>query len=228
MPTTRQNVEWIKDRNPKYSSEQILNVLDEVHYRVRSLNIDYNYYLDPTTGMPPYLATTEDVYSYDCPDNCRKTSRIFVWKDRLRGHGNPFYSRTLDMEGGNSEIFNWRGREYLSLNYIHQQDKTLRDYAKVIFGAEFNPGTTTDKYFHLYWTVHERIETVDDEMEIPEEHSFEIRQAVASILSTEDYGETGFDNQILDNMARKIGNGLTAGMPRTVTRTPWRREYRDF
>jgi len=227
MPTTRQNVDWIKDRNSKYSPEQILEVLDEVHYRVRSLNIDYNYYLDSTTGMPPYLVTTNEKYSYDCPDNCRKTSRIFCWKERVGGQ-NPFYSRVFDNQNGNADLFNWRGREYIGLNCITQQDKTLRANAKVFFGAEYNPGDTTEKYFHLYWVVPQRIESVEDEMEIPEEFSFEIRQGVNSILSTEDYGETGFDDQVLDRIAKKIANGLEAGAPRKYSRTPWRREYRDF
>lgn len=228
MPTTRQNVSWIKDRNPKYSPEQILSILDEVHYRIRSLNIDYNYYLDSTTGMPPFLATIDGVYSYDCPDNCRKTSHIFCWRENNSYPGKSYYGSGRHFRQDNSEIFNWRGREFLSLNYTQQQDKTLRQNAKVIFGSEYNPGTTTDKYYHLYWVVPARIEDVEDELEIPEEFSFEIREAVSAILSTEDYGETGFDDSVLAKAALRISNGLSAGSMRRPTNPTWKREYRDF
>lgn len=227
MITTRQNVSWIQDRNPNYSPEQILSILDEIHYRIKSANIDYNYYIDESTGMPPKLVTTDGVYSYTCPDNCRKTSGVFVPVETYnRATVGPHYSSNSVSGIQNTRIINWGGRDYCSINSVRQKDKTGNSNAKVIFTSEFNPGTTTDKYFHLYWEVPNRIETVEDEMDIPEEFSFEIRQAISAMLSTEDYGETGYDTVAFENACKKVVNGLTAGARRATTNTTWLREYR--
>jgi hypothetical protein len=228
MPTTRQNVAWIHDRNPKYSPAQILEFLNEIHKICYNQDIDQFLAKDTATGMPPFLVTTDSVYTYDCPDDCRKTSKIFV-SSRDYGYVRSYYiNRTIESTRF-EEIF-WNGKRWYCLPYVTQTD-ALRDasiLATVTFGGNFNPGTTSTKYYHLYWKLANDLTTIDDEMQLPEELHFSIRKAISAYMATEDYGETAADEAAIERCKRMVRNKLNKGANGRVGRTNWRLEYRDF
>lgn len=228
MPTTRQNVEWIHRRNPKYSPAEILEFLNEVHKICVHQDIDQFLYWNPTTGMPPYLVTTLGTYTYDCPANCRKTSKVFV-SSRDYGYVRSYYiNRTV--EDTRFEEFMWVGKRYYALPYISQNDAipASSTLAEVTFGGGFDPGDNATKYYHLYWKLADDIETLDDEMVLPDELHFSLRKAISAYMATEDYGETAQDEAAIERCKRIVRNTLNKGANGRVGRTHWRPEYRDF
>jgi hypothetical protein len=47
------------------------------------------------------------------------------------------------------------------------------------------------------------------------------------MLSSENYGQTGFDYSIIEQIASRIRNKLNKGVQARSYETPWQDEYRD-
>lgn len=232
MPTTRQNVAWVHDRNPKYSAQQILEFLNEVHMQCVHQELEQFYYRDPTTGMPPFLSTQEGVYTYNCPSNCRKTDKIFLEQTDLF-YQSPFYDTYFGQRGLNRNRnveFWWNGQPYFALPGVSQTDALVSAgvLATVTFGAGFDPGTYASTYYHLYWIKANEITTLDDEMQLPDELHFYIRKAISAYMATEDYGETTQDEQTIERIKKLVRDHLTRGAKARVSRTPVKLTDRDY
>lgn len=176
-------VALIRRRNPKYSPTEILEFINEINQRCVEQEIDAFLYKDPTTGMPPFLATTDSVYVYDCPSNCRKTAKIATLTSSS-GYGRNRYHRS-------EEEFEWCGRIFYKIPGIDQACAIPDNsqLATVTFGGLYNPGTTTDKYYHFYWVKANQIEDLEDQLQIPAStHFYNFIDAVNDKISQEDYG----------------------------------------
>ena len=228
MPSTNQIVEWIHVRNPKYSPTQILEFLNEIHRMCVSQEIDEFLYIDPATGMPPHLVTQKGVFTYNCPANCRKTSKLFI---ESRNHGLVrSYYLVRPIENARYKEFQWCGKWFYEVPYISQRD-AIPDagvLATVTFGGEEDPGDHSKKFHHLYWILPNEIESLDDELQLPPQTHFYIMKAVSSYMATEDYGETAQDQAVIEQCTRKVRNIMSKGANGRVGRTLWRPEYRDF
>jgi hypothetical protein len=225
MPTTAQNVAWLHLRNPKYSAAQILEFLNEVHMNCVHQEIDYFTYRDPTTGLPPYLVTTAGVYTYDCPDNCRKTSKVFLHGEK-GWRGGYHYHLERSREHGDEFMFD--NRFYTSLPNIIQRDAYADVLATVTFGGHYDPGTHSNRYHHLYYIKANQILTIDDQMQLPDELHFGIRKAISAYMATEDYGESSQDESTMMRIAKDVRNKLGRGASGFPTKTLWRPENRDY
>jgi len=226
MPTTRDNVAWIHRRNPKYSPTEILEILNEVHQRCVEQEIDAFLYKDPSTGMPPFLQTQAGVFVYDCPANCRKTSKVAI----LKSSKEFIYNDTLSRGIFNYQEFEWCGKTYLNIPYINQSD-ALPDnnvLATVTFGSLKNPGDTTDKYYHFYWIKANPIEVLEDEMQLPPSTHFMVRNAICAQISAEDYGNSQENFAIIDKLVRDVKNALSSGANGRIGSPQTNRRLRDF
>ena len=233
MPTTRENVAEIHRRNPKYSVTEILGFLNEVHMRCVEQELDQFVYIDPVTGRPPYLVTTPGQYVYNAPDNCRKTWMIAIDiisnYDYLR-----YYSSTNILQTIASQEQDWCGKTYLKLPYITQRDRLdgAAVPAQVIFGGAHHSiidgVNALNKLHHFYWIKANPIETIDDEMQIPDNLHFEIRRAISAYMSTEDYGESGSDENMIELCVKKIRNKLARGAKGRIGQTKFQLQDRDF
>jgi hypothetical protein len=202
MATTRNIVGSIHRRNSKYSPTEILELLNEVHQRCVEQDIDA-FLFKNETGMPSYLETQDGVYRYDCPENCRKTSKLAI----ISGNFNPSYNNFL---GERYEDFKWCGQIFYNVPYIFQSDAIPDSdtLATVSFGGEYNPGTTTNKYRHFYWINANQIETLDDELQLPPSVHYEIKEAICDMISEEDFGErTGLVDRVAAMVRRKFSGG---------------------
>lgn len=216
MPSTQYNISMIKHAVQNYSREQIREVLDELQLIVYSENTMQTTKIDPATGMPPYIATTAGQRQYDCPTDCRETLSIF-WERPQRQYS-PSRNRALYTE------YIFRNARYYKVA-AYSTNALINTLATVTFIDD--PGTTTDKYYHEYVIKPTKITSEQIQLTVPEELHWLLRKGVIAMLSSENYGETGFDDEVIRKVAAKIRRKLNKGTQARAEKTPWQEEYRD-
>lgn len=214
MPTTEQNVYLIQKKCGNATVQEILDALDEIQLIVYSQNCFQTTKIE-STGMPPILTTTNNLYEYDCPADCRDTAAVFM-ESPVRG-----YSRVIGYE----REYYFNNKRYVAVDGQGRQ-ATLTDVAKFYF--KDNPGTTTDKYYHLYYLRPTRITDISIELILPEEKHYLLRKAVIAMLTTEQYGESPLDATVIEKVAKEIRKSLNKGYGSSLGITPWQPEYLDY
>ena len=217
MGTTEYNIDMIMRRTPKESPETIREILNEVQMIVYSQDCRQVTYIDPSTGLPPYLVTTDAVYVYDCPANCRRTAAILTL--------NPERRYDSQRPAGPRREYFYRGREYYKIA-ADSRDATISDVAKVYL--QDNPGSTTDKYLHLYYLKPTEISDVSIQLTLPEDVHYMLRKGVIALITADEYGDSGYEEQVMKSLARKIRNKLNGGSDGTAGETPIQAEYREY
>jgi hypothetical protein len=173
--------------------------------------------INPATGMPPYLVTTEGTRNYNCPADCRITNAIF--RDSPLSH----YSAAQDRAG--YEEYLWGGRRRYRLA-TSQTEATEGVLATVTFVDD--PGDTTTTLYHDYFIKATPLDTEQVELTLPGHTHFMMREAVISMLRSEGYGPSGFDIEMIERVARKIRNALNRGAQPRAMKTPWQPDYLDY
>lgn len=217
MPTTQENVERILRRVPNESPETILEVLDEVQTIVYSQDCAQTLKIT-STGMPPYLATTDNQFEYDGPADCRRTVSIFTTSNSTR--------RVNTRPVGPSKVYYFKNKGYVEVA-CSTVDALVSagTLAKIRFIE--NPGTTTQNYYHLYYVKPTPLSDVGIQMTLPDEVHYLVRKAVIAMMTTEEYGESGFDDAVIQKVARQIRNSLNRGFQSSLGQTPIQAEYQD-
>jgi hypothetical protein len=216
MPTTTSNIDKILRRCTEATREEIRDAIDEVQKIVYSQNSFQTMKIE-STGMPPYLVTTQGVYEYDCPSDCRVAAAVFSI-EQARG-----YQRSRVM-GPRREYF-YRGRGYVPAN-VEVRPATIENVAKVYFRED--PGTTTEKYFLPYYIKPNDIGDENVQLVLPEHLHWRLREAVVAMLTSEEYGESERETKIMERTIKKIRGELNKGFGNIVGVTPIQPEYRSF
>jgi hypothetical protein len=215
MPTTEYNVERILTRVRDQTPETILDVLNEIQTIVYSQDCLQTQKIG-STGMPPYIATTDAVYEYNCPADCRRTASIFSLSDALR--------RVNIRPVGPEKTYYYRNKGYMNVSAI-TRDATPGVLGKIFFGD--NPGTTTDVYYHLYFIKPTELTDVSVQLTLPDEVHWLLRKAVIAMFTSDEYGDNPQEEAIIERVARKIRNSLNRGYMSNVGQTPIQPEYQD-
>jgi hypothetical protein len=216
MPTTSFNVTLINAAVSNYSRQQVLEALDEMQKIVLGTNLEQMAVIDPATGMPPYLVTTALQRQYNCPDDCRETAAIFF--ERPTRQYSPSQNRAFYTE------FIFRNATYWKVA-ARSTNRLVDQLATVTFIDD--PGDTTNRYFHWYYPIAVTLTSETIQLIIPEEVHYLLRQGVIALLSTENYGETGFDTAVIEKIGRKIRSKMNKGTQARAERTPVRMQDRD-
>jgi len=216
MPSTSYNVTMIESAVKNYSRPQILDVLDEVQKIVLGTNLMQFAALNPATGMPPYLATIAGQRQYNCPDNCRETAAIFV--ETPQNEYSPSPNRALYTQYTFDTPGYWKAP-------VRSTNRLLDTLATVTFIDD--PGTTTDQFFHYYFITTVSLTSEDIQLVVPEEVHYLLRKGVIALLSSENYGETGFDDSVIERIGRKIRSKMNKGTQARSERTPIQQSQRD-
>ena len=216
MPSTAYNITQIKAGVQNYSREQIRDALNEIQMIVFDHPSMQNTKISSATGLPPFLATTQGTREYACPADCKETLNVF-WEIPPQSY-TPFPRRAMYSE------YVYRGSSYYKIA-VNSTNALYDTLATVTFVDD--PGTTTDKYFHEYITKPVAVTSETIQLSVGEETHYLLRQAVIAMMSTENYGQTGFDTSVIENTAKKIRTSLNRGaQPRSYS-TPIREEFRD-
>jgi hypothetical protein len=216
MGTTAYNVGMINRRCQKETPEMILQILNEVQTIVYSQDCLQTLKIT-STGMPPFLATQQNVYEYNCPYDCRNTSAIFTART-------PKGASRVRPVGPRREYY-FRERGYALLS-AESRPASIENLAKVFFQED--PGTTVDQYYHLYYIKPTPLLTIDVQLTLPEETHFLLREAAISMITSDEYGKSQFDEAIMAKVARKIRNSLNKGYFGNSGKTPVREEDQEY
>jgi hypothetical protein len=214
MPTTEENVYLIHRKCANATIPEIISAMDEVQLITYSQNCFQTTKIE-STGLPPILATTNLVYEYNCPSDCRKTAAVFI-ESPTRG-----YSRVIGYE----REYYFHNKRYVAVDG-EGRSANINTVAKFYF--KDNPGTTTDKYYHLYYLKPTRITDISIELTLPEETHYLLRKAVIAMFTTEEYGESPLDAAVIEKVAKKIRASLNSGYGSSLGITQWQPEYLDY
>ena len=200
MISLREQIANIKAKNPDYETPTILAVFDMIQDFIYSHDCDQMLFFD-TTGMPPLMTTKATIKQYAFPTGTyaagvRKTSGILF---------DPQNANTSGWGYGRVEttysIYNLRGREYY-LEPFTQNEKT-EDAANTLW-FDNDPGTTTDKYYHLFFKEAPKITSLDSHLIIPSQHNLRLQACVLELIANEDYGDRDSLEYIENKLAKRI------------------------
>ena len=211
MATTQYNVNMIRNRVGNYTAEEILQVLDEIQVIVYEQDTMQTTYIDPTTGMPPYLVTQDSIHEYDCPANCRRVKAVFVESPP------NIISRSSPRPWSKSYYFNGRGFYQVGAN---SRDSIPDNGTPAKVSFPFNPGSTTTKYYLEYYIQAVPLTDINIQLTLPQHVHWLMRKAVIAMLRSEDYGDDGTDEATINRVCRSIRNQLNRGQQARRGRTP--------
>lgn len=216
MPTTEYNVSMILRRLPNESPEFIVTVIDEIQQIVYSQECLQTQKIEDT-GMPPLLTTVEGVYEYDCPADCRRTAAIFTTST-------PNVHNRERPVGPRREYY-FRNKRYYLLA-AETRDANPNSVAKIYFQED--PGSTTDKYYHLYYIQPPVVSDISIQLTLPAHTHYILREAVVSMLTSDEYGKSSFDEAIMRKAVKKIRTELNRGYSGNTGITPIRVEDQEY
>jgi len=219
MPSTRYNCEMIRRRVGNYTLEQILNVLDEIQTIVYEQDTMQTTYINPSTGMPPYLVTQNNIHQYDCPANCRRVKAVFAESPP------SIDSRSLPRPWSKNYYFNGRGFYQVGVN---TRDAIPDNGQLATVEFPFNPGSTTTKYYLEYYIQATPLTDINIQLTLPQHVHWRMRKAVIAMLRSEEYGDDGSDEVIIERVCRQIRNQLNRGQQARIGRTPIQEEARVY
>lgn len=218
MPTTGQNISLLLRRLPNYSRPELLDFLSEAQIIAYSQDVEQVCKYDPANkGMPPYLVTHDQIYEYDCPDDCRRVRAVFS-EDVPRK-----YTSKDPIWWNKNYYFNQKTFYNITVSSIDQMESLP---AKVTF--PYNPGDTTTKYYLHYYMNVLPLNTEDDQLSLQPHLHWLLRELVLAMARREDYGNTDATEVAIARILRKFRNEQNRGAQRRRGYTPVREEYRDY
>lgn len=195
----------------------ILQILNEVQNIVYSQNCLQTTRLT-STGMPPFINTQQGVYEYDAPADCRVTNAIFTASTP------KVFNRQRPVGPRREYYFRNKGFYLLSAETRYQTPQ--EPVSKIYFQED--PGTTTNQYYHLYHIKPVELTSIDVPLTLPDEVHYLLREAVISMITSDEYGKSNFDEAIFDKVARKIRNSLNKGYFGGWGKTPIQEEMQEY
>lgn len=215
--TTRELIVLLQKKASQFAPAELLNLLDLIQKRILSRVTAQRVIIDQATGMPPFLVTEDQVYTYTCPADCLRT--ISVFSEQIR-----YYSRV--QYDGVFKSYNFRGTEYYGLP-IKSIDAVRGQRARLTF-VGYNPGETTNRYYHEYLLKPPDLTAPTVNLVIPEEHHLELINGVLAWIRNERYGDVSEWNRWWKTDAMQVISELNAGAQPYLGYTPTRQEYRHY
>jgi hypothetical protein len=215
--TTRELIVYLQKKASQYTPAELLFLTDQVCKMILGKVSAQRYNMDTATGMPPFLSTTDGIYTYDCPSDCMRT--IAVFSEDIKSYSRIKYDAVI-------KSYEYRGSSYYSLP-IKSIDALPGQLAKITF-VGFNPGTTTDKYYHQYAIKAPDITSQNVDIPIPEQHHFAIADGVLARIRSERFGDNSEWVFWQKRTMLDIVSELNQGAQPQMGATPTRPEYRHY
>ena len=222
MASTASMIDKLQRAVSNYSRPLLLDALNEVLSIVYSENMAQTIAVDPATGLPPTLTTIAGTFNYELPADCRELAAVLVNTDSAYPTGNTNYGLSVAGANNTSLAFNrvWSKIPATSIS------ANGTGPASVTFVND--PGDSTDTYNLYYYKVAPSLDVEDDEIPLPVELHYLLRQAVLAMLNTENYGQTGFDNSVFENTMKQIRNRMNRGTQTKIGKTPVQAQDMNF
>ena len=211
---------YLKRRVTNWTREELLLETNEIQKLIYAQSNKQIRVVDPTTGLPPFLATTATVHDYDCPADCRRTIAIF----------------TRDFVGSNRQNSNdgYNRYRYGQLFYFNQpitaRDRTPGTVATVTFTND--PGTTTDVFFHFYEAAPPELTSESIPLFLPEKHHLKLIDGVLARVRSEKFGAESewfnWEYNILPKIIVDMNQGDGGNIGHTQTRMEYQYYFDDY
>ena len=182
MPSTREISRQILQQAHGWQvdgARGVLPYINEIHRYMVAHDSETNVYIDPATGLPPYLTTVDGTRQYTMADNVRKIASVFFDESVPMDYGDAV---NYDNYGNYLWIKGTRYREVKA----GSRPKNRSSNATITF--QFNPGTTTDIYFTKYYIVPTEITSVSIDLDIPDEYHDLVVDGVVARIRAVQYG----------------------------------------
>jgi hypothetical protein len=117
-------------------------------------------------------------------------------------------------QGNEGDWSGWWG-DWIRRRLVEPISTTSRDAninTPAILYFTHNPGTHNERYYHAYYLLPPKITNEDtDQLIIPEELHYLVREMVVALFTSEAYGQSQLENSAVEKTARKIRNQLNRG-----------------
>lgn len=215
--TTREIITYLQRKASQYPAAELLFLLDQIHKLVLSRPTAMRTVIDEATGMPPYLVTENNIYTYECPANCLRTTAVFAQELQ-------YYSRVA--YDGVFKSYTFRGVDYRSLP-IKSVDARYGVNARVTF-VGFNPGNNPRRYFHEYLYKPPDITSQTTELQTPEKFALDIADGVLGRIRAEKFGDKSEWEYWKKTTLTEMWGELSQGAQIYLGLTPIRPEYKQY
>lgn len=219
--TTKSMVSYIKRHAGNFTRDEVREFIDNVQEFILKKPGYQNMKLDGSNeGLPPFIATQDNVFEYDCPADCWRTIRIF--------------SRRLQRSFAARNYVTRNRKYYFSKESFTEQDVRSFDAregvpARLVFHD--NPGDSTDQFLHLYLTIPTPLLSDTIELTLPPQHHLPLRAGVLALIRSEEYGDSAaWNNWIRDGRggANYIWYQMNKGTQARLFRTIIREEFQEL
>lgn len=215
--TTREIVVYLQKKASQLAPAELLVMLDQVQKVIMSKVTAQREVIDEATGMPPFLATTLNLYTYTCPSNCLRTIAVFA--EDVKAYSKVMYDSSIPS-------YTYRGSTYYKLP-VKSTDAQSGVLAKLTF-VGFNPGTTTQKYYHQYAFKAPDISSQAVNLSIPEHLHLSVIDGVLARIRSERFGDNSEWQFWMKRTMTDIVSELNQGAQPYTSETPTRPEYKHY
>lgn len=214
--TTQQLIAFIQRKVQGYTASDILLLINDVHNFILSKPNYLKQYIDPSTGMPPFISTTRDQYEYELPANAQILLQVF--SGDLTGYEQKNY---------NYPISRYRfGEDEYYVVPTHKYPAYGTNKARVIFID--NPPTQSDRYYALYTLRPTQISSASIQPDLPSEFHLDLRRGVLALIRDEKYGDKSDWIYFETVTVPKIQDRLNSMCRAKGGSTPIQPEYKDY
>ena len=213
---TKEIVSYLQKKASAFTPAELLQLLDQVQKIVYSKVTAQTEVIDEATGMPPFLATQDNIFTYDCPANCQRTLAIFA--QNLQGY-------VLTNSDYGPQYYGWGGKRYANL-MVKSTDAYYGQVATITF--QNNPQTYANRYYHHYNLKPIDILSTNIQMQIPEQFHLDVVDGVLARIRNERYGDQSDWRMWVEKVVPTILHELNKGAQLHLGETRTRPEYQHY
>ena len=226
MPSTQELIAELQQAAPGWPTEGargLLYNLNECHRFMMSQDTERNVVIDPTTGRPPVVATTNNTFQYDAPDDCRRVWKIGIDAYEIANSG--WFYQYYNRNRVSSPLREFSFREHLyymiPISATPALPPTVNGVARpATYTFVYNPTDVTvpaNQPYHLfYFALPDDITSTTVQPQVEEQFHWMLIDGVLARIGKKEYGAD--DNYIYwrENIVKKYyNNEQNKGQTRT-------------
>lgn len=198
MYTVREVIELVSYTAPDWPPERILLVINEVDREMMRGNTEVVEFIDPFTGLPYELETTDGTLFYTMPANCRKIKDVLVRTANMTESYNQNYAYKQITYIGEVWYSLLNVKTY-PLGFVRVNNENR---AALTFPG--NPGTTTGLYYVPYWADPAEITSINSILNVPDDYQGLLVEGVIARIQGYQYGNPEAYNDWKERMKMEV------------------------
>ena len=214
---TERELEAFVQKKTGWNREDIRGLVNDIVMFIWGKDCkQYLYFPSDNEGLPPFLQTTAGQYQYSFPDgtydaNVRRTQAVLT--------------RNVNAYQSDWDIYGIYNINYYRVPLSADTDRWETTPASITF--DFDPGATTERYYHAFYSQPTPITSDTVEIPIPPNYHLQLRRIVLALIQEEDYGADIW-KYVEKTLAAKIWGEANRGAQTRDHRVPIRPEYMQY